>query len=152
MKKCPYCSESIQDDAKKCRHCGEWLEGTMVDIKKELVPGSISRFWKKIRNFFVVIILLVIIFLTFGSIIAYKQHEKDNLIKAECLIGRNPEFGKVVFNKEYLQMKFKDDKCSDEDLNPDFKQTKMDERVLRCRGYKQDMDTSDYNQCLKEKR
>jgi len=25
-KKCPYCSEQILITAKKCKHCGEWLE------------------------------------------------------------------------------------------------------------------------------
>jgi TM2 domain-containing membrane protein YozV len=42
--RCPFCSEPIQAAAKKCKHCGEWLDGAQRGEKPRSDPVDLSSY------------------------------------------------------------------------------------------------------------
>ena len=64
MKKCPFCSEEIQEDAVKCHYCGEFLD------KKKKEKGC---FWGCLISLLITVLLIaisiVVIFLVFKFIV-----------------------------------------------------------------------------------
>lgn len=51
MKKCEYCAEEVQDDARKCKHCGEWLEKNEKQTKIKQAGSQLKKESQKLEGF-----------------------------------------------------------------------------------------------------
>jgi len=71
MKNCPYCNELIQDDAKKCRYCGEWLTKQHIDDSANSVRGP--RISGKSTKFLIVFLGLMVVILVMAVIVLAKK-------------------------------------------------------------------------------
>lgn len=81
-KLCPYCGEEIMAVAKKCKHCGEWLdkkEDTEIRIEPQYVTGGKKAF----KKWWIAILILLTIVLGLFVIISNQQSKPSKEELAE---------------------------------------------------------------------
>lgn len=93
MKKCYYCAEDIQEDAKKCKHCGEWIKNNDADkssnkkVVKKVIQPTFTSFFKDLfkgrlnrRNFFLGLFVVFVVNLIITGIMDSLYYDNQDSI------------------------------------------------------------------------
>jgi len=83
MKKCPYCDEEIQDDAIKCRSCGEMIEDSPQLLSPDSSAKSNGKPISKNKTFLIPIILVILLPLLTISFVYYERYYENNRYELE---------------------------------------------------------------------
>jgi len=88
MKKCPFCAEEIQDDAIKCKHCKEFLDGQPRSILPVLPESPEPALAWYFRASFIVVMLLILPPFALPSVLLHpKLHPIWKLVITAAVVG-----------------------------------------------------------------
>lgn len=98
--KCPYCGEEILAEAKKCKHCGEWLDKDATEkvsnvVEKESVSDDEEYDWSWLYKVIVFIVIIAIGISTLPS-----EEEQNAKIMEELRVEFRKEIRSEIRGKD----------------------------------------------------